>query len=276
MVVLALMMPVAAVSAPMTCVAGPSEAAAANAASLETLEWAPFRRPERGWAIYATRIAAEIGTRCPAMSPGFAAALADWQGEHRLPATGVVDIPGFAVMNAKWTLARPFVMATRGGNCPLPADAAVLAVAAPTESYGGKTIVLHVGALAAYRRMMAAARRQLPLGEPDRFRIFSGFRAPEADDLRCAVDGNCQGIVRAACSAHRTGMAIDMHVGAAAGFGPDSSDDGNRRAMVRTLGYRWLVANAARFGFVNYVFEPWHWEWSPPSTSAAATGKTPP
>ena len=22
-----------------------------------------------------------------------------------------------------------------------------------------------------------------------------------------------------------------------------------------------LVKNAARFGFVNYVFEPWHWEW---------------
>ena len=25
--------------------------------------------------------------------------------------------------------------------------------------------------------------------------------------------------------------------------------------------YRWLVRYAARFGFVNYAFEPWHWEW---------------
>ena len=103
--------------------------------------------------------------------------------------------------------------------------------------------------------------------DPEWFRIFSGFRAPEADDLRCATDGNCQGIVRATCSAHRTGLAFDIHVGAAPGFGPDSSDDANRRAMVATLAYRWLVTNAARFGFVNYVFEPWHWEWSAPATN---------
>ena len=30
----------------------------------------------------------------------------------------------------------------------------------------------------------------------------------------------------------------------------------------RTAVYRWMVANAARFGFVNYPFEPWHWEWT--------------
>ncbi len=32
--------------------------------------------------------------------------------------------------------------------------------------------------------------------------------------------------------------------------------------MVQTPAYRWLLANARRFGFVNYVFEPWHWEWT--------------
>ena len=26
---------------------------------------------------------------------------------------------------------------------------------------------------------------------------------------------------------------------------------------------RWLVANGHRFGFHNYPFEPWHWEWAP-------------
>jgi LAS superfamily LD-carboxypeptidase LdcB len=41
----------------------------------------------------------------------------------------------------------------------------------------------------------------------------------------------------------------------------DSSADANRLYQVGTPAYRWLVANAARFGFVNYVFEPWHWEW---------------
>ncbi|MFZ4689977.1 MAG: hypothetical protein ACOYLS_12115 [Polymorphobacter sp.] len=270
---LAMSLPGAAQAA--DCTLGPVDAATTNAASLETLEWAPFRRPELGWAIYAVKIAAEIGTRCPADTPGFAAALAQWQAAQRLPATGVVDIPGFAVMNARWTLARPFVLATRGGACPLPPAADTLAIAAPDESFGGKTIALRSDALAAYRSLRAAAGRELAITDPGWFRIFSGFRAPDADDLRCQTDGNCNGIVRATCSAHRTGLAIDLHVGHAPGLGPDSSDDVNRRAMVRTLAYRWLVTNAARFGFQNYVFEPWHWEWSPASTSPPPAAKTP-
>jgi hypothetical protein len=252
------------------CDVGPGAAAAANAASLETLEWAPFRRPERGWVIYATRIAVEVGTNCLAVSPGFAAALARWQRHHKLPATGVLNEAGFAVMNNRWTLARRFVMQTRDGSCPAPPSPGDLATALPAESYGGKTIQLHVDALAAYRRMVASAHRSMPARDRQWFTIFSGFRDPEADALRCTTEGNCQGIVRATCSAHRTGFAIDLHVGAAPGFGPDSADDANRTAMVRTPAYRWLLTNAARFGFFNYVFEPWHWEWA--NTVPAKTG----
>ena len=43
---------------------------------------------------------------------------------------------------------------------------------------------------------------------------------------------------------------------------PESSADPNRLFQSRSAAYRWLVANAARFGFVNYPFEPWHWEWT--------------
>lgn len=251
-------------SAALPCGTGLPAAAAVNASSLESLEWAPFRRPERGWAIYATRIGHEIGSRCPAVSPAFAADLARWQARHQREPTGILDPETFAVMNLQWTLARPFVRQTRDGSCPLPPPPAMLATATPDESYGGKTIVLRADALAAYRRMIAAARRSPGSADPARFRIFSGFRDPAADEARCLVDGNCQGVTRATCSAHRTGLAVDLDVGSAPGFGPDSSDDANRRAMVRTLAYRWLVANAGRFGFINYVFEPWHWEWSPP------------
>ncbi len=256
-------------AAGVDCAIGPGSASAANAGSLETLQWAPFRRPERGWAVYAPRIAVETGSDCPATSRGFAAALARWQGEHRRAATGVLDPDTFAVMQLKWTLDRRFVFETRDGNCPEPPAPDRLAPARLAESYGGKTILVRKDALAAYRRMIAAARRSPDEFDPQWFSIFSGFRAPVDDDLRCITDGNCQGVVRAACSAHRTGLAIDMHVGNAPGFRPDSSDDTNRRAMVKTLAYRWLLTNAARFGFVNYVFEPWHWEWSPPQPPAS-------
>jgi LAS superfamily LD-carboxypeptidase LdcB len=109
-----------------------------------------------------------------------------------------------------------------------------------------------------------ASRREVPAiaADPQALQIFSGFRDPDADDARCAREGNCQGVTRARCSAHRTGLAMDIVVGQAAGFPVDSSADPNRLAMSRSPAYHWLVGNAARYGFVNYVFEPWHWEWT--------------
>jgi hypothetical protein len=92
--------------------------------------------------------------------------------------------------------------------------------------------------------------------------IYSGFRSPDADAQRCARDNNCQGLIRTICSAHRTGLAMDVFIDAAPGFGPDSSADANRLVMSRSPLYRWMVVNAPRFGFVNYVYEPWHWEWT--------------
>ena len=58
------------------------------------------------------------------------------------------------------------------------------------------------------------------------------------------------------------GLAMDLNLGAAPGSGPDSADDDNRLYISRGAAYRWMVANASRFGFVNYPFEPWHWEWT--------------
>ena len=252
------------VGAPAVCETndvGPAGAAAANAGSLSTLAWSPFGKPETGWEIYAPRIAAEIGTGCAPGTDAFAAALAKWQDDNGLPRTGVMDASVFAVMLPRWHLARPFVRTNRDGICPgAPAESS-LATATAEESYGGKTIQLRPAALEAYRRMVAEARAAGVLQRPEALKIYSGFRAPEADAQRCARDGNCQGRVRTICSAHRTGLAMDVFIDAAPGFGPDSSADANRLVMARSPLYRWMVANAGSFGFVNYVYEPWHWEW---------------
>ena len=58
-------------------------------------------------------------------------------------------------------------------------------------------------------------------------------------------------------SAHHTGRAIDFFLG-----GPNNSE--NVAQLRRTAAYRWLVCNAARFGFYPYAAEPWHWEYNPP------------
>lgn len=247
----------------MSCTEGPIGAARANAQSLSVLKWAPFGRAEAGWDIYEPLIAEEIATTCGAGTPGFAAALAVWQEHHALAGTGVLDPVTFARMKLLWQKRRPFVV-TSHLACPPAPDAASLSLALPDESYGGKKILLRTGALAAYRRMVAAARKAVPALAKDHklLTIFSAYRSPAYDAARCLREHNCQGIVRAACSAHRTGYAMDLYLGEAPGFSPDSTSDANRLYLSRSRAYRWLVANAERYGFVNYAFEPWHWEWT--------------
>jgi D-alanyl-D-alanine carboxypeptidase len=233
-----------------------------NAASLRTVVWSVFGRPEVGWEIYAPLTAHEIGVDCPGDAPGFAAALAAWQGDHRLPANGVMDEATLRALDRTWQGRRPFVAASAHGACPAPP--ASLASARLDEGYGGKQIQLREGALSAYRRMVAAARAQEPVlaGDKRMLTIFSGYRDPAADAARCVAEQNCNSVVRATCSAHRTGLAMDFFLGAAPGFSPDSSADPNRLYQSRSNAYLWLVGHARDFGFVNYPFEPWHWEWT--------------
>lgn len=250
-------------AAPADCAIGPAAAAQSNSDSLNALAWAPFRgRPETGWETYAPLVAAEIGTACAPTSPAFAAALARWQGGRRLAATGVFNAETFRAMNSAWSLARPFVLASRNGACP-PPPAADQLVALPSSDSYGKPERLTPQTLAAYRRMVADARAAEPAiaADPKMLTVFSAYRDPIADAIDCAARGNCGGPEKANCSAHRSGTALDIVVGAAPGQRVDSTADDNRLAMSKTPAYRWLVLNAPRYGFRNYAFEPWHWEW---------------
>ena len=144
----------------------------------------------------------------------------------------------------------------------------------PVEGRRFKTVddtwrALMRGALAdtkALRALRTRAARELKLkpGDPT-LAVFSAFRSPDYDAERCAREQNCNGVVRALCSAHRTGAALDLTLGAAPGYEVDSSAGPNRLHQTQTPAYRWLVAHARRYGFANYVFEPWHWEWGPAS-----------
>ena len=235
-------------------------AAGANAASVQTLGWAPFGRPEVGWETYALIIAQEIGSQCAPGDPAFAEALSRWQTGQGVPADGILKPADFEIMRVATHRRRPFVAAFAQG-CPPAPDPALLAPARSDEGYAGKAVTLRRDVLEAYRRMVAAAREEQPsiAGEPRLLTIVSAYRSPEEEARRCAGQ-DCSGSARALCSAHRTGTALDLFVG----YEPASTDDANRLAQSRAPSYRWLVANAARFGFAPYVFEPWHWEWAGP------------
>lgn len=242
-----------------------------NAVSLYSLDWRPFAGQEWGWQAYLPLIRQELGTACAPGSPGFAKVLADFQSRYALTPSGVFDAATFQVFRGLWQERRPFVMARLDETCPDPPPLMQLGYLVAEEEHADRlTRLLRRDVLAAYRRLVAAARAEVPevAANPELLQIFSGFRDPEADAARCAAQGNCDGLRRAVCSPHRTGTAVDLYVGQAPGLGVDNTSAVSRLHMSRTATYQWLVRNAGRFGFTPYVYEPWHWEyvrpWSEP------------
>ncbi len=254
------------------CMGWPAYAAAAhrNGESVADMVWSPYGAPEKGWATYVPLVSDVLGTDCPVDTPGFAWALGRWQTFHHMAPTGLFGPAEFVIMKTNWQQRRPFVRLRATGVCPAPPEAADLETATPAETLADHPMQLTRGAMAAYRAMVAAARRETSGLEPDDFRLVSSFRSPAYDADRCAHDGNCDGVRRATCSAHRTGRALDLSLPPLPGRGSDSTAGENRAHMARSVAYGWLAANAWRFGFVNYTFEPWHWEWTGPAMLRAS------
>ena len=246
--------------------AGP---AFANRISWQRMEWTPFGQTEYGWETYLPLIQHELGTDCAPNSPVFARKLAEFQIGHGLPPTGWFDAATFQTFRGLWQERRPFIMSrVREEPCPEPPPLYQLGYLVESEEHADRlTRLLRRDVLDAYRRLVAAARAEVPevANDPEMLQIFSGFRDPEADAARCAASGNCDGLRRAVCSPHRTGTAVDIYVGQLAGLGVDNTSAASRLHMTRSPTYRWLVKNAGRFGFTPYVYEPWHWEWISPT-----------
>lgn len=239
-------------------------AAAANAKTLDEVDWSPFGVPEHGWQVYDLLVGREIGASCGSGTPVFAEKLAAFQAKFNLPADGVFTPATFEVVKGLLQERRPFVMARLAKICPdAPSQDQLVPVPKEAETFQREGRFIRADVWAAYQRMVAAARQELPSlkDDPKALTIFSAYRSPESDAVRCDTEGNCDGLRRASCSSHRTGAAIDLNVGWISGVAADSTSPENRLLQTRTAPYRWLVMNAARFGFVNYPYEPWHWEW---------------
>jgi D-alanyl-D-alanine dipeptidase len=241
------------------------QAARINAGSIDSLPVSPFGHMEIGWRTYAPLTAQEVGVRCAPDTAGFAEALGRWKSAHGLAYDGAMDDRTLGLLKGAWQEKRPFLMGrVRKDPCPAPPALESLEQIRPNESHYGKPILVRPEVLAAYRSMAAAARRDLPeiKADPMLMTIFSGYRSPEYDAAMCATNGGCNGVARAgSCSAHRTGAALDIVLGNAPGARVDTATDANRRYLSQTRLYQWLVWNAPRYGFVNYPFEPWHWEY---------------
>jgi hypothetical protein len=241
-------------------------AAVENARSVTGLSWKFGGRTQAGWQIYEPLVADTIGTTSAAGTPEFAAALSKWQSTHGLTATGIFD------EDTLWNFTR-YWQSLRLGRSDFPGPEKL--ISAPITDFYDPTrdinlLQLERDTYAAYKRMITAAAKDLSrdvrftrngeLAPGEKYlRIVSAFRSQEYQDQLRAKSPNSGRVALALHSAHNTGQALDIYVGG----DPVSTKDPNRLLQTQTPVYKWLVKNAKRFGFYNYFYEPWHWEYVP-------------
>ena len=241
-----------------------AEASVQNSQLRNELVWTFGSKQQHGWYLYDSLIGQTFTIGFDAPSTGFASAVADWQKQKKLAATGVMDENSFMALVAQWqanrlkvkTLATPDQLLT----APISDffDPERLAENRQVEK----------STYAAYRQMLAAAIADPTLNlahtSPNDlaatekyFKIISSFRSPEyqAKLRRESPGAGTAGL--AINSPHFTGRALDLYVGG----DPVDTRDSNRAIQVNTPVYKWLVRNAERFGFRPYFYEPWHWEY---------------
>ena len=244
--------------------AGFESAASMNARLRTELSWGFGGRTQRGWHLYAPLIARMIGSEDDASSSEFAMRLAGWQSSNGLGGQGILD-------HDTWTRMVSMMQSRRiKERTPPPADR--LVTAPPSDFYDpsrpGELRQVERQAYDAYRRMVRAAASDPSLGllvtadgelAPGEkyLKIISAYRSREYQDNLRKQSPTSGRAGLAVNSPHFTGRALDIYVGGE----PVSTKDENRAIQVRTRAYRWLVTNAARFGFQPYFYEPWHWEY---------------
>jgi len=129
----------------------------------------------------------------------------------------------------------------------------------------GRKVSLTPAAAEAYKAMIAAARADgipLPL-----LGIVSAWRSmAEQTELWEKSDKSGVWVARPGYSPHQTGRAVDLILSTDG----NPTDKNRKEFLANTDAYRWLVANAQRFGWYPYKREPWHWEHGRPHDASDA------
>lgn len=243
-----------------------SDAAMRNKASSDDLKWTFGGKQHQGWTIYIPLICDTVGAATDIESDDFARAVAGWQVSRSLSPSGVID-------NETWSKMIGEFQSRRIQQRNYPPDEE-LVVVQESEFYDptrpAELRRVDKAAYSAYRRMVAAAvkddslgLRVTPSGELDSaekyLKIISAFRSREYQNQLRQSSPRAGRLSLAVNSPHFTGRALDLYVGGQ----PVSTVDRNRLIQTDTPIYKWLVRNAAKFGFRPYFYEPWHWEYVP-------------
>lgn len=228
------------------------------------LEWNFGGKSQRGWCLYTPLIGNLIGSGFDAATSEFAMRLSLWQKENGLEPTGVLNAETWAQMVSTFQSRR-----ARARLDHYPSQLITFPVSDcydPTRAEELRSVDRDT--FAAYKRMVAAAAADSSLGlraagagqlasDEKLLKIVSAFRSREHQQRLRQQSPNSGRAGLALNSPHCTGRALDLYVGGE----PVSTKDQNRALQTQGRVYRWLVKNAARFGFQPYFYEPWHWEY---------------
>ncbi|HKA17666.1 MAG TPA: D-alanyl-D-alanine carboxypeptidase family protein [Blastocatellia bacterium] len=235
-----------------------------------SLEWNFGGKLQRGWNLYTLLIGDLIGANLGGTPEEFASQLSLWQRKTGIEPTGVLDRDTWSQMIGVFQSRR-----MNGRTYPTPNDLVTIPVTDcydPTRPEALRSAERQT--FAAYKRMVGAAAADSTVGlrvgpdgqlDPDEkfLKVVSAFRSREHQELLRKQSPNSGRAGLALNSPHFTGRALDLYVGGE----PVSTKDDNRAIQTQTAAYRWLVKNAARFGFRPYFYEPWHWEYVGTSTA---------
>jgi zinc D-Ala-D-Ala carboxypeptidase len=227
------------------------------------LTWTFGGKQQRGWYLYDLLIRQALDTESEPETSDFAAAIAAWQKKMGLTPSGMLDEDTFMTMVSHWQSKR---LKNRAY-----AEPDQLVTPSPSEFFDPSRVAelrqVERNTYDAYRQMIAAAiadptlKLETAAGElaPTEkfFKIISSFRSREYQERLRRQSPNAGSAGLAINSPHFTGRALDIYVGG----DPVDTRDANRAIQVNTPAYKWLVRNAAKFGFRPYFYEPWHWEY---------------
>lgn len=241
-----------------------SAAATSNATLQNELAWMFGGKQQHGWYLYAMLIGQTLNTQSEPGSNEFSTALASWQTKSGLKTTGILDEESLMPMISAWQKDR-----LKDRTYAQPGQ---LLTAPVSDFYDPERLPelrqVERSTYAAYKQMLAAAIADpaLKLAHDEHgellptekyLKIVSAFRSREYQDQLRRQSPNAGSAGLAVNSPHFTGRALDLYVGG----DPVDTKDSNRAIQVKTPVYKWLVRNAARFGFRPYFYEPWHWEY---------------
>jgi uncharacterized protein YcbK (DUF882 family) len=240
-----------------------AEAVSQNSSLHTDLIWTFGKKEQHGWYLYDLLLGQTLNLKPDASTNDFASAIANWQRQQGLIANGILDENSWMTIVAAWQNNRL--------KDKTPATPDQLLMAPSSDFYDPERLPelrqVEKNTYAAYKALVAAAIADpsLKLAHTSRgelapaekfFKIVSSYRSKEYQEelRRKAPNAGSAGL--AVNSPHFTGRALDLYVGG----DPVDTRDANRAIQVNTPAYKWLVRNAARFGFRPYFYEPWHWE----------------